>query len=403
VLPNWLRRSGYVTAHVGRWLHQYRRTVGDPERVAPGWDEWHTVVFDESHLRYYRYRLRVNGGTVKFSNQDHHNLTSVIERRSLKLLDRYLPKRKPLYLQIDHLAPHSSPDPRLPCRGGPQPLAGDVGLFDDRDIEGRVPSFNHHDPGKHRALRAEPPWESDRIERFNRHWRCGLAALVGVDRGIERIVKQVRKHRELRRTVFIFTSDNGYFLGEHRLGRKGRPYEEAVRVPLMIRVPPALRGAAPTGMRIDLPVGNVDLPATILELAGAKPCLRGRCRTLDGRSLLPLLRGESDAWPEDRALVLEMRIREPGGPGNGPNTLCAFRGLRTPERAYYEFSGAGDDGICPQAPWDNPEPEYYDLVSDPYQLSATPEPVMAGRLAELARCVGIEGRDTPPAGRSNCE
>lgn len=404
VLPNWLRRAGYVTAHVGRWLNHYVTAVGNPELVPPGWDEWHTVINgDDSNLRYFRYRLRVNGETVKFSNRDSDHLTRVIQLRSVRMIDRYLPQREPLYLQIDHLAPHSSPDPRLPCRRAAKPLPRDLGRFDDRDIAGRVPSFNHHDPNKHRAVREEPPWDEDKIARANRKWRCGLASLLGVDRGIERIVERVHEHGELRKTVFIFTSDNGYFLGEHRLGRKGRPYEEAVRVPLMVRVPPSLRDGAPAGMEIDLPVANIDLPATILELAGARPCLPGRCRTLDGRSLLPLLRGEFDQWPEDRAILIEMQMHAPGQQVGGSAQLCAFRGLRTPERAYYEFAGPGEDALCPDPLFSDPEPEYYDLGSDPYQLSATPSPVMAERLATLADCAGIEGRDTPPPGRSNCE
>jgi arylsulfatase A-like enzyme len=404
VLPVWLRKSGYVTAHVGRWLNHYVSAVGDPERVAPGWKEWHTIVNnDDSNLRYFGYRLRVNGGTVKFGKKERDHLTREIQRRSLRILDRYLPKRKPLYLQIDHLAPHSSPDPRLPCRRAAKPLARDVGRFDDREIEGRVPSFDHFDPGKHRAAREEPPWDEDKIARSNRGWRCGLASLLGVDRGIERIVKRVRKHRELGKTVFIFTSDNGYFLGEHRLGRKGRPYEEGVRVPLLVRMPPSLRKGAEAGMEIDLPVANVDLPATILQLARAKPCLGDRCRTLDGRSLLPLLRGRFDRWPEDRAILIEMSPREAGQAVGGGAPLCAFRGLRTPERAYYEFAGPDEEGRCPQPLWADPEPEYYDLEEDPFQLNATPAPVMAERLERLASCAGIEGRDTPPPGRFNCE
>src|SRR5690606_17240814 len=74
VLPNWLRRAGYNTAHVGRWLNKYVTAIGDPERVAPGWDNWHTVISDDdSNLRYWAYRLRVNGKSKRFgrSNRDH--------------------------------------------------------------------------------------------------------------------------------------------------------------------------------------------------------------------------------------------------------------------------------------------------------------------------------------------
>src|SRR5690606_21507208 len=107
------------------------------------------------------------------------------------------------------------------------------------------------------------------------------------------------------------------------LMRKGTPYEEAIRVPLLIRLPERLRGGAPEGLELPQPVANIDITPTILALANARPCLRGRCRTMDGRSLLPLLRGNVDAWPSDRGVLIELTRRAPRTPGP-PRRICGF-------------------------------------------------------------------------------
>ena len=103
----------------------------------------------------------------------------------------------------------------------------------------------------------------------------------------------LRETGSLANTVVIFTSDNGYFYGEHRIDvGKHYPYEEALRVPLAVRLPKSLTGGRQPG-RSQAPVANIDLAPTILELAGAEPCWRGGCRTLDGRSLLAEAEGDS--------------------------------------------------------------------------------------------------------------
>ena len=108
--------------------------------------------------------------------------------------------------------------------------------------------------------------------------------------------------------MLVFTSDNGLYFGEHRLSfEKTVPYRESVEVPLAIRFPPRLVPPGRRGRPVGELVANVDLPATILDLAGAEPCRSaGRCRTLDGRSLLGLAAAGRRRWPADRAIPLEL-------------------------------------------------------------------------------------------------
>ena len=166
-------------------------------------------------------------------------------------------------------------------------------------------------------------------------------------------------------------------------------------MPMALRVPKQLLGKAPVGQIGDL-TANIDLTPTLLELAGTDPCLSdGDCRTLDGRSLTPLLRGNSGGWPADRAISIEGGVR---------GDVCGFRGLRLQASVLLQDVIAADEGTCVQSN----EPEYYDLDADPYQLdnllvtdpqkaSGTVDELLA-RMEQLQSCSGIAGRDPPTAG-----
>ncbi len=209
--------------------------------------------------------------------------------------------------------------------------------------------------------------------------------------------------------MLVFTSDNGYFFGEHRIYlNKVFPYEEALRVPLVVRVPDSLLGpgsrrrGAPA--EVATPVNNLDLTATILDAAGARPCTdSGDCRTIDGRSLLPLLRGKRPDWASGRTLLYQLGGKRDCGEIPSERGLNNFYdALRTKRYVYVELNRVNPDtGVC-----DRPEFELYDLKRDPYQLDnlavdPTITPVsplqaqLATRLHVLRDCAGIAGRDAP--------
>ena len=136
----------------------------------------------------------------------------------------------------------------------------------------------------------------------------------------------------------LFRSDNGFMWGEHRLGGKLWPYEESIRVPLVIRVPWMHTGRVDRHM-----VLNVDLASTITRLAGVTPGL-----PQDGRSLLPLLQGRSPAWRDE---FLEEYLGENMLADAGPPP---FQAVRTKRWVYVEYRNG----------WR----ELYDLATDPYEL-----------------------------------
>ena len=316
-LPAWLRRAGYRTIHVGKFLNLYRKARGPEAEAAPGWDVWHTI---QEPNTYYDYDLSVNGRVVHYGNSDRDYVTDVLSRRTARLAGRSAARKQPFYLQLDEWAPHVGRGRGTgPCGTGryPQPGPADETLYQSEPLP-RPPSFNEEDMSdKPSFIRDQNPLEVGAVER---DYRCALASLRTVDRGVERLYGALRGSGELDDTIVVFTSDNGYFYGEHRLRGKVDPYEEAVRVPLVMSVPPRLLGGAREPSEVDAPVASIDIAPTILELADARPCReRRRCRTMDGRSLVPLLRGEDVGWAQDRAILVEYRG------GFEHSVSCSFR------------------------------------------------------------------------------
>ncbi|MEJ7638348.1 MAG: sulfatase/phosphatase domain-containing protein [Singulisphaera sp.] len=117
--------------------------------------------------------------------------------------------------------------------------------------------------------------------------RNQLRCLMAVDEAMGRIFKALEGTGQSEQTLLVFTSDHGYFWGEHDLGGKHGPYEEALRIPLLMRYPKRI----PSGITLDALVLNVDVAPTLLELGGAE-----LPRNLHGRSLLPLLADASAPW-----------------------------------------------------------------------------------------------------------
>jgi N-acetylglucosamine-6-sulfatase len=227
---------------------------------------------------------------------------------------------------------------------------------------------------------------------------------------VARIVRALRHEHELRNTAILFTSDNGWLQGQHRIpGGKVDPYEEDLRVAFVIRLPRDMQPASGMPRRLGSTVANVDVAPTILRLAQATPCSRpGHCRTLDGRSMLKAIRSDGRRWPGQRGILLELQTRTPR---SVPFSPCDFEGIRTSDDVYIAYHSATlESNECVS----QEEREHYDLRADPFQLEnlfpAPPgsaeqarESSLAARLAVLRDCTGIEGRDPRPASDHYCE
>ena len=386
-LATWLHEAGYRTGHVGKYLNGYGidLTTGidsgvpqhDPTYVPREWDDWQALV-DTTTYRVYGYTLNDNGRLVAPPAYQTDELASraVDFIREAEAMDE-----APFFLAVMPLAPHVEIDDgvgfgewRDVWRWTIRPASRHAGSVSAPFLPALKPSFNELD------LSDKPIWRprlgAGDVAYLVRQYRDRLASLRAVDDLVGRVVDALAAGQELDRTAILFTSDNGFLYGEHRLSEKLVAYEESIRVPLYLRVP----GLGPPAS-IDAIALNNDLAPTIADLARVVPGL-----PVDGRSLLALLaEGPPSGWRK-RLLVEHWWT-------DSVYEAPSYAAVRTgpthdvaPDSLYVEHY----DQNYPQMADGKPEPvlfrELYDLRQDPGQLgSLHGDPSRAGQVAELAR------------------
>lgn len=352
-VATWLDAAGYRTGFFGKLMNGYEVERHGP---LPGWDEWHAVG---GGFRNFGYTLNENGRVVAYGHRPEDHLTDVLARKAVEVIRR-TPAEEPLFLYIAPYDPHapSTPAPRH------------AGKFEDLPFP-KPPSYDEADVSdKPRHIRELPPLEDWEKEAHERHHRERLRSLLAVDDMVESVVNALAETGRLEESYVLYTSDNGFHLGQHRLFfGKTTAYEEDIRVPFVLRGP-----GVPKGGRIEALVVNNDLAPTFAALAGVTPP-----SFVDGRSFLPLLKNPEQPWR--RSFLIErrqMETHEITGP-------AVFDAIRTERYTYVEY-GTG-------------ERELYDLAKDPHQLanaveSADPALVaaLAERLAELRNCAAANCR-----------
>lgn len=368
-VATWLDAAGYRTAFYGKLMNGYQPEVDPP---LPGWDEWYAVG---DGLRNFNYKLNENGKLVAYGARPEDHLTDVLARKAAATI-RATPAGEPLFLYVAPYDPHS---PSIPA-------PRHAGKFQDTPFP-RSPSYDEADVrDKPRWIRELPPLAAWQKEANERHYRERLRALQAVDDMVETVVGALAETGRLENTYVVYTSDNGFHMGEHRLFvGKTTAYEEDIRVPFVIRGP----GIAP-GRKEARMVLNNDLAPTFAAIAGVAPPA-----FVDGRSFLPLLAKE-DGPPWRKSFLVERRQRETRELVDG----AAFDAIRTEGYTFVQY--------------DTGERELYDLRRDPWQLdnvAATADrglvEALEKRLAELRGCAGdwcrqvenlpVEPLDTPVA------
>ena len=355
-LAVWLRRAGYYTALIGRYLNGYAfRPL-----VPSGWSEWRTGA----NQKVYGYTLDENGTMVRYRQRRSDFKQGVLTSKAVGLVNRRAPLRRPFFLWLTYTAPHVSeppyPYPPSDCRGAAMPAPSHGHAFDSEPLP-RPRNFNEWSVSdKPAAIRKLPRLNADQIADIQRKYRCELESLLSVDEGVKEVVDALKAKGELGNTVLIYTSDNGYFHGEHRIPKdKRRIYEESIRVPLLMRGP-----GIPRGVRVRTLAINADLAPTIVDLANADPGL-----LMDGRSLIPV------ANRPGIRLGRKLLIEEP-----------SFKAIRTKRYVYAEHRTGRS--------------ELYDLKKDPLELRsrqrapdyASVRRLLAAFLHELEDCAGSSCR-----------
>ncbi|MBA2714866.1 MAG: sulfatase [Rubrobacteraceae bacterium] len=394
-MATWLQEAGYRTALFGKYLNGYSETY-----VPPGWDEWRAIVGN-----YLSNDLNENGHIVNYDPATSYD-TDVLSDKASDYVTRtagadppFFTTDRPFLMYLGTKAPHqpATPAPRdanaYPDLSLPHPSS-----FDEKDVSDK--------PG---WIRDNPPLSLEQKKYMEELNRKRLQSMLSVDDMIGKLMKSLKQSGELDNTYIFFTSDNGFHLGEHRLGAgKWTAYEEDIRIPLIVRGP-----SVPEGKTLHHLVLNNDLAPTFADLAGAKtPSF------VDGRSLVPLLNDHPTPIEDWRQRFLIESVAERSGvvqppfinestvaplltgdplPKNWRRTSAAsaqsseewgrpwLKALRTEDYLYVDYKTG--------------EHELYDLKKDPYELNneySTASPELKQRLESqldaLRQCSGEECR-----------
>ncbi len=334
--PLLLQRAGYATGFIGKWH------MGVDDSPRPGFDHW---VSFKGQGTYLNPDINADGRALKVNGY----ITDILSDYAVNFIRQ--PRDKPFLLYLAHKAIH--PEATQNADGS---ITSEAELF--------IPAERHKQmyaglpiPRRPNALRAPegkpalqrqigslpplPPLGAQTgtsDESILGRQRC----LMAIEDGVGRILKTLAELRQLDNTIIVFTSDNGYFYGEHGLSVERRlAYEESIRLPLLVRYPKVIRA----GTVRDETVLNLDLAPTLLQAAGVAVPTQ-----MQGRSLLPLLQGERVRW---RASFL---IEYYSDTVFRRMVKMGYKAVRTGQWKYIHYLEL--DGMD----------ELYDLKADPYEL-----------------------------------
>jgi len=359
--PRLLQDAGYRSAFVGKWH------MGNDSSRRPGFDHWACLKGQGQ-----AYNPELTGTSGKTRKVEGY-ITDILTASGVYFIEKStaLVPDKPFVLYLAHkaLVPdlHQADDGSVSRIGSGEriPAKRHENLYTDAVIP-RRPNVHDDLSGKPALTRHTPgmPPLSPETGTSDRVIIDRLRMLAAIDEGVGRLYEALEKTGALEKTLFLFTSDHGYFYGEHGLSTERRlAYEETLRIPLIVRFPPLVR----PGSRIGPLSLSIDLAPTLLDLADIEPD-----HPLHGRSLLPVLVGRAPGWRS--AFLVEYysdtevrRIRTMG-----------YQAVRADRYKYIHYTDL--DGMD----------ELYDLVADPFEMTnLMVDPAHAETLAvmqaELAR------------------
>jgi N-acetylglucosamine-6-sulfatase len=391
-LATWLQGAGYRTVHIGKFLNGYGDEPYDNgTAVAPGWDAWHTVLKADTDHLFYGYKLNDNGviggpfgdpgswDTREYGERDDFGCpaaplnglpcfyeTDVFSRIAYEEMTATSPER-PFYLQLDYTAPHG--DFRRPA--GPEPAIRHYNSFAGVKLPHTLSQgVNEGNVGdKPQFIREAPFLSPIELHTYRVYYEKALESLRAVDEGVKVVVDTLGGLGRLRNTYIIFTSDNGFFFGEHRLiGGKFLAYEPSTHLPFLMRGP-GIKPGTSTGEL----AANIDIAPTILELAHATAD-----KSIDGRSLVPYI--TDTTLRSRRPILFESFVETNDVEANGAEISKPARVSARPrggrgEEASASITAPPKDyegirlGAYKYIEWPDGQKELYDVTKDPYELN----------------------------------
>jgi N-acetylglucosamine-6-sulfatase len=426
-LATWLQGAGYRTIHIGKFLNGYGdEPYDDGSHVPPGWDAWHTILRADTNHYFYGYQLNNNGQisepygdpgsweTREYGLRDPAGcpFEPLEERPCLYATDVFnwmareemlaTSSEQPFYLQVDYTAPHG--DFRRPA--GPEPAPRHYDWFKGARLpHDRSEGFDEGNvEDKPRFIRDAEHLTPNEKRTYRVYYEKQLDSLRSIDGGVKEIVDTLGQLHRLRNTYVLFTSDNGFFFGEHRLlGGKFLAYEPATHLPFLIRGP-----GIPQDSSTGELAANIDIAPTILDIAGVEAD-----KSFDGRSLVPFLRDpelrsrrpilfesfvETSDVNAQGAISKAPRPRRNATASGGPEATAS---LLAPPKDYEGIR----IGPYKYIAWPTGEKELYDINKDPYELNNIAKvpnfyPIrnfLHRQLRRFEDCHGRECREvTPP-------
>jgi N-acetylglucosamine-6-sulfatase len=342
-----LRAAGYRTAMMGKYLNGYQPQ--DP--VPPGWSEWDVAG---NGYPEFNYSLNENGRVVKYGHQASDYLTDVLNRKGQDFIGQSAKSGKPFMLELATFAPHApfTPAPR------------DANKFPGLEAP-RGPAFNEAEMSDKPAwIKDHPKLSKKQINKIDTSFRKRAQAVQAVDKMLGDIQAALKANGVDRDTYIVFGSDNGFHMGEHRLMQgKMTAYDTDINVPLVVTGPGVTAGHKTSAL-----AQNTDLCPTFEDLGGARVPA-----SVDGRSLVPFLKGGSVKQTRDAVLIEhhgpDHAANDPDLPTRASGNPPSYEAARTAHDIYVEYA----DG----------EREYYDLRRDPNELDNAVSRVPAKRLDQL--------------------
>jgi N-acetylglucosamine-6-sulfatase len=322
--PQYLQQAGYDTAFIGKW-----HMGGASDAPQPGFDRWVSFRGQGTYLPG-KNGLNVDGKAVPQRGY----ITDELTDYALNWLKQRKGER-PFFLYLSHKAVHSdfTPADRHKGRYRDKPFTPPKTMAETPENLAGKPMWVRNQRNSWHGV--DFPYHSalDIAEYYRRY----AETLLSVDDSVGRVMALLRERGMLDSTIVMFMGDNGFAFGEHGLIDKRTAYEASMRVPLLMS-----GGGLPPGTRVEEVVANIDIAPTILEAAGLQP------PPMDGRSALPLARGQRVPWRD--TLLYEYYWER-----NFPQTpaMHALRGSRYKYIRYYGL-------------WDTDE--LYDLQEDPLEI-----------------------------------
>jgi N-acetylglucosamine-6-sulfatase len=366
-----LTSAGYKTALLGKYLNGY----GDPMTkkktpVPPGWSDWHAS--NATGYAEFNFLMNDNGKFNRYKGKKNYGV-DVVNSDAQRFINHA--GSKPFAVEVATFAPHA------PYTPAPRNEKDFPGLKEPRDA-----SFGAGVVDPPAWLAQRKPLTANDIKSIDKSYRKRAQAVEAVDKLLADTEATLAKNHLAGNTYIVFSSDNGYHLGQHRLVLgKQTAFDTDIRVPLIVAGP-----GVPHGRTVSQVAQNVDLYPTFLDLAGQTPGPR-----IEGHSLVPLLHPSDAATPWRTVALVEHKGGniDPADPDfeGGSSNPTSYEAIRISAKHLANFDGPVEAVYVEYLDREK-ETEYYDIAKDPFELHNIASTLTAAQRSELHEIVaGMQG------------